>query len=185
MQTSPVLTQLGSFDVNTTVELRLAQQADLLNLEWFGQYTHYRELYARTFAEQQQGKRLMLLAAVNAFPIGQIFIHLNDAGMPEAFRQRRGYVYALRVMEPFRGQQIGTRLILQAEQLLQEHGYRWVLIAVAKDNQGARRLYERLGYVVFKDDPGRWSYVDHEGQVQHVAEPSWMLRKRLSTALHG
>ena len=186
MQTSPVLTQFGSFEVNTTVDLRLAQQADLPNLEWYGQYAHYRELYARTFADQQQGKRLMLLAMVNAYPIGQIFVHLNDAGLPEPLRQRQGYVYALRVMEPFRGRQIGTRLILKAEQLLQDHGYKWVVIAVAKDNHGARQLYERLGYVVFKDDPGRWSFVDHEGQVQHVTEPSWMLKKRLRAVVpHG
>ncbi len=170
---------LATFDVVYDVQLRLATRADLPALEWFGQFTHYRPLFARTFEQQLQGRRLMLLAVVNEFPVGQIFIHLTDAGLPEVQCQRRGYVYALRVLEPFQGQGIGSRLILQAEDTLRERGYRWVVIAVAKTNSGARRLYERLGYVVYGDDPGRWSYVDHRGRIQRVEEPSWMLQKRL------
>ncbi len=173
------LSGLATFDVTCAVELRLATGHDLEKLEWYGQYTHFRKLFARTYEDQQQGRRLMLLAVVNDFPIGQIFIHLNDAEAEPRFRQRRGYVYSLRVMDPFRGHGIGTRLIQHAEQLLQERGYRWVLIAVAKTNHGARALYERLGYVVYAADPGRWSYVDHQGRVQQVEEPSWMLQKRL------
>jgi ribosomal protein S18 acetylase RimI-like enzyme len=170
---------LVTFDVVYDVQLRLARKADLSKLEWFGQFTHYRALYARTFEQQQQERRLMLLATVNEFPVGQVFIHLTDTGLPEEERQRRGYVYALRVLDPFRGQGIGSRLILQGEELLRERDYRWVVIAVAKTNAGARRLYERLGYLVYGEDPGRWSYVDHQGRLQRVEEPSWMLEKRL------
>ncbi|MBN2469873.1 MAG: GNAT family N-acetyltransferase [Anaerolineae bacterium] len=176
---SPAVDCLTTFEVDYTVQLRLAARDDLDKLEWYGLYTHYRTLYARTYEDQLHGRRLMLLAVVNGFPIGQIFIHLNDAGVEQVYRQRRGYIYSLRVLDPFRGRGIGTRLILQAEQLLRERGYRWVLIAVAKTNHGARTLYERLGYVVFGDDPGRWSYVDHQGRMQRVEEPSWMLQKRL------
>lgn len=175
---SPSVSEL-SFTLEYTVQLRLAAREDLEKLEWFGQYAHYRTLYARTYEDQLRGRRLMLLALINDFPIGQIFIHLNDAEVAPSYRQARGYVYSLRVMEPFRGQGIGTRLILHAEQLLRERGYRWVLIAVAKTNRRARSLYERLGYVVYGDDPGRWSYVDHQGKVRQVEEPSWMLQRRL------
>lgn len=176
---SPPTTALATFTLEYAVQLRLAVSEDLPKLEWYGQFVHYRALYARTYEDQVQGRRLMLLAVVNDFPVGQIFVHLSDAEMAPSYRQGRGYVYALRVMEPFRGRRIGTRLILHAEQLLREQGYRWVVIAVAKTNSGARALYERLGYVVFADDPGRWSYVDHQGKVQRVEEPSWMLQKRL------
>lgn len=176
-QTKPGIKE--GFAVSFNVDLRLATAEDLPLLEWFGQFTHYRNLFAGTFAEQLADRRLMLLAVVNDFPIGQIFVHLNDAGLPAAHRQRRGYVYSLRVLEPFQGQGIGTRLIVAAEQMLRERGYRWVVIAVAKTNHGARRLYERLGYVVYADDPGRWSYEDQHGHRQRVEEPSWLLRKKL------
>lgn len=85
-------------------------------------------------------------------------------------------------MEPLQGQRIGTRLILEAEYELIKRGYSWAVIAVAKDNPNARRLYERLGYVVFSDDPGIWHYTDHEGRPCRVEEPAWMLQKALSKA---
>lgn len=169
---------LERFSVDFHVQLRLATRADLPHLEWYGRFTHYRNLYAGTFEDQLAGQRMMLLAVVNDFPVGQIFIHLSDAEVPTSRRQRCGYVYSLRVLEPFQGRGIGTRLIVKAEQLLRERGYRWVAIAVAKTNHRARVLYERLGYHVYADDPGRWSYVDHKGRRQHVEEPSWMLRKQ-------
>lgn len=168
-----------AFEVQFDVTLRLAERADLSKLEWFGQFTHYRNVFRHTFADQERGQRLMILADVNGFPVGQIFIHLSDARVREDRRERRGYIYALRVMEPLRGQGIGTRLILRAEELLIEDGYRWVAIAVAKDNPKARRLYERLGYILCSDDPGIWQYEDHQGEMQRVVEPSWVLQKRL------
>jgi len=170
---------LATFDLAQVVILRLAHADDLPKLEWFGQFAHYRRLYRTTYADQEQGRRLMLLAVVNEFPIGQIFIHLGEAGCGRQGGCGRGYLYALRVLEPFRGQGIGTRLIQCAEGLLLASGLRRAVIAVAKDNPGARRLYERLGYVVYGEDAGHWEYTDDEGRVQHVHEPAWLLHKRL------
>ncbi len=172
---------LEVYPVQFSITLRLANRDDLPRLEWFGQLIHYRQIFLRTFADQQAGRRLMLVADVGNFPVGQIWIHLSDAEYDERYRQRRGYLYALRVLEPFRGKGIGTRLIQRAESLLVERGYRWSVIAVTKDNNAARRLYERLGYRVFTDDPGEWQYVDHLGNVHVVKEPSWMLQKRLQS----
>jgi len=162
--------------------LRPATRADLPRLEWFGLYTHFRRLFERTYEEQIAGSRLMLVADLNGFPVGQIFVHFTDTGQEPQLRRWRGYLYALRVMEPLQGQRIGTRLILEAERELIKRGYRWAVIAVAKENSNARRLYERLGYVVFSDDPGIWHYTDHEGRSCRVEEPAWMLQKALSKA---
>ncbi len=170
---------LASFELTQTVVLRLARPDDLPKLEWFGQYARYRRLYRTTYADQEQQRRLMLLAVVNEFPIGQIFIHLGGADCGGHRSYGRGYLYALRVLEPFRGQGIGTRLIQCAEEQLLARGLRWAIIAAAKDNPGARRLYERLGYVVYGEDAGHWEYTDDEGRVQHVHEPAWLLHKRL------
>jgi ribosomal protein S18 acetylase RimI-like enzyme len=167
----------SSFQAETV--LRLATQDDLPKLEWYGQYTHFRRLFSRTFEDQQQGRRLMLVADFNGFPVGQVFVQLGDAGLPTPSRQWYGYLYSLRVLELFRGCGLGTRLIIEAEGRLRELEYRRVIIAVAKTNTGARRLYERLGYVVYTEDSGRWHYIDHVGQMKEVVEPSWLLKKKL------
>jgi len=54
-----------------------------------------------------------------------------------------------------------------------------VVISVATRNTAARRLYERLDYRIFSEDPGEWSYVDHLGQVREVREPAFVLEKWL------
>jgi GNAT superfamily N-acetyltransferase len=163
-----------SLTIPLEITLRLATKSDLPKLEWYGLYKHYRTLFRRTFQEQQLGRRLMLIADSNDFPVGHIFIHLNKRN-----DEGRAYLYSFRVMEMFQGKGIGTRLIEEAETLAFNHGFYWTTIAVAKENNAARRLYERLGYCVYGDDAGRWSYIDHEGRTRHVHEPCWLLEKRL------
>ena len=164
-----------TFTVQFDVRLRPARRDDLPLLEWFGQYRHFRLLYQRTFELQEQGTRLMLLADVGGFPVGQIFISFE--GVRGEFQS--GYLYSLRVLEPFRGRGIGTRLIRAAEDILRARGYQRAVIAVSRQNDRARRLYERLGYVVYREDAGRWQYTDHHGRVRRVHDPSWMLHKSL------
>ena len=161
------------------IALRLATYSDLPKLEWYGQYTHFRALFRRTYQEQLQNRRLMLVADFNGFPIGHIFIQLSSSEQNISDGKRRAYLYSLRVMEMFQEQGIGSRLILEAEMLVAERGFTSVTIAAAKDNPRARRLYERLGYRVFGDDEGKWSYVDHENRVRYVHEPCWVLEKRI------
>ncbi len=175
-------TALRSLTLQLEVVFRFAERSDLPNLEWYGEYTHFRRVFMRAFEDQLAGRRLILLADVNGWPIGQVFIQLEswDDQFPD--RGTRAYLYSLRVMDAFRQQGIGTALLREAEAILIARGYESVSIAAAKDNPGARRLYERLGYRVFAEDDGRWNYVDHEGRVRHVIEPCWVLEKHLSNA---
>ncbi len=168
-----------SLTIELPIHLRLAEKADIPRLEWYGQYRHFRQLFRRAYREQLQGRRVMLIADCNAFPIGHIFVQLHSSNPRIADGQARAYFYSFRVMEMFQGQGIGTWLILEAEHMLRERGFHWVTIAVAKDNPGALRLYERLNYRKFADDPGRWSYTDHQGRVRKVEEPCWILEKKL------
>lgn len=165
--------------VSIPVNFRTAVQSDLPKLEWYGQYSHYRNLFRRAFREQQVGKRLMLIADSNDFPIGHVFIQFISAERSTTQVDRRAYLYSLRVMEMFRGYGIGTRLIQEAENAIHDREFEWAAIAVAKDNLGARRLYERVGYRIFAEDAGRWSYTDHEGHTRQVQEPCWLLQKRI------
>ena len=108
----------GQITLQIPVRLRLARREDLPKLEWAGQYAHFRNLYRRAFREQQQGRRLMLLADCNGHPIGQIFIQLSGHNPSMANGANRAYLYAFRVMDLFRGQGIGTWLIHEAEAVL-------------------------------------------------------------------
>jgi len=165
--------------VPLAITVRIGTRADLPKLEWYGQYAHHRNLFQRAYRDQQLGKRLILVADSNHFPIGHIFILFISHERTFADGKKRAYLYSLRVMDMFRGYGVGTCLIQAAESAMQERGFDWSIIAVAKGNQAARRLYERLGYRVFGEDPGRWSYSDHEGKARQVHEPCWLLHKRL------
>jgi ribosomal protein S18 acetylase RimI-like enzyme len=174
-----------SFKLELNIHFRIAEEADLALLEWYGQYTHFRNLFRMTYEGQQRGERLMLLADLNGFPVGQIFVLLNQrvnfwqAMTGYKAPEQRGYLYALRVMDHLQGMGIGTHLIVEAERLMFENGSNWSTISVAKDNPRAKKLYENLGYQVYLEDDGRWSYTDHLGKNVNVHEPCWMLEKRL------
>jgi ribosomal protein S18 acetylase RimI-like enzyme len=168
-----------SLSVLLDISLRPARHDDLPKLEWHGQYAHQRGLFRRAYSEQLQGNRLMLLADCGGFPIGHLFIQFNGGEPGVADGTQRAYLYAFRVMEMFRGRGIGTALIAEAEGVVLGRGFQFTTIAVAKDNPAARRLYDRLGYRIFREDPGNWSYRDHQGQVRWVNEPCWLMQKEL------
>ncbi len=163
-------------NISLPVVIRIATQDDLPRLEWYGQYIHFRNLFRRAYRDQQLGTRLMLVADCNGFPIGHVFMLFLDDGEGN----RQGYLYSLRVMEMFHSRGIGTGLLIEAEAQLATRGYDHITIAAAKTNPAARRLYERLGYKVFTDDKGEWSYTDHLGKVRHVTEPCWLLQKTIT-----
>ena len=168
------------FAVTLKVKVRELELADLAKLEWFGQFKHYRRLFMKSYRGHLEGNRLMLVADMNGFPIGRLFIQLRSQNARISDGRRRAYLYSFYVMDLFQGQGIGTHLIKTAETLLLERGYQMATIAVAKENEGALRLYQRQDYQIFSEEEGRWRYYDHKGILHHVHEPCWMLEKRLS-----
>lgn len=169
----------STMTLHLPITFRVAEKADLHKLEWHGQYAHFRALIRRAYREQLRGRRVMLLADLNGFPIGQIFIQLDSNNPRVADGWRRAYLYSFRVMEMFQGHGVGTRLLAEAEAVLIARGFGTVTLSVAKTNEGALRLYRRAGYRIFDQDPGHWHYVDHRGVRHDVHEPSWMLEKTL------
>lgn len=167
------------FNVNLPVEIRQARKEDMQQLEWNGQFAHLRNLFARSYSEQRRGRRFLLVATCNGHPIGRLFIQFNGHDTAVVKDGIRGYLYSFHVMEALRGFGIGTRLIKNAESILLERDYDFVTIAVAKDNDRALNLYRRQGYRIYADDPGKWRFRDHLGQIRHVHEPCWLLEKKL------
>jgi ribosomal protein S18 acetylase RimI-like enzyme len=163
--------------VNLTVTLRTTVRSDLPKLELDGQFAKFRNIFRRAFREMQQGQRLMLVAECNNTLIGRLFILYRSSDKSIADGKTRAYLYSFYVTPTFRGMGLGTRMVEYAERILHERGYTHATIAVAKDNPGAYRLYERLGYVVLREDEGRWSYVDHLGRTHRMSEPCWIMEK--------
>ncbi|GAB1420388.1 hypothetical protein MASR2M15_04850 [Anaerolineales bacterium] len=176
---------MTEFNISTEVKLevsvhiRKAKEEDIRKLEWHGEYTKYRLLFERSYQEMLAGKRILLIAEMNHYPIGRLFIQLKSAFPRIADGRSSAYLYSFQVMDIFQNMGIGSQLLFTAESLLCSRKFRQVTLAVAKDNEKATNFYLKHHYHHFAEDPGKWEYIDHEGLKQLIEEPSWLLRKQL------
>jgi ribosomal protein S18 acetylase RimI-like enzyme len=161
--------------------IRPLREEELPALEWDGEYAHFRHLFRQSFEEMQLGQRIMLVAyaADSGALAGQVFLQFISSDPKYADGASRGYLYALRVKPAYQNRGLGRQLILAAEEQLRGRGMLVSTIGVAKDNMRAQRLYERMGYEIVGEDPGRWTYVDHLGHLREVNEPSWLMAHEL------
>lgn len=165
---------LDHFPIQPAISIRHTRQADLRKLEWFGLLTPFRDHIESAYARSQQGEMIFLVADLNGFPIGQVWVVIQA-------QDGIGLIQALRVLEPLRNMGIGTRLIRAAEQAMHARGLHMVEIHVTFDNPAAKRLYEKAGYHVIGHKISHWSYAPPGEDVKHVEEQVWILRKQLET----
>ena len=169
-----------SLDAEDCPHIRLAREADLPRLEWEGEYTHFRRLFAMAYQRAVQGRALLWLLEQEQRLIGQVFVLLKShADRRIADGRRKAFIHSFRVRPELRNQGLGGQLMQHAECDLLERGFHRVTLNVARDNPDALRFYERIGYERVAREEGFWSYVDHLGRRQDVHEPSWRMRKRL------
>jgi ribosomal protein S18 acetylase RimI-like enzyme len=160
--------------------VRPMNAADLPALEWDGEYTHFRRVYADAYKRMQAGYAVLWVAELPVEGIiGQVFIQLNCERPELADGQERAYLYSFRVRKSFQGQGIGSRIMDIVENDLRRRGYTYVTLNVARDNPRAQQLYVRRGYYVVAPEPGIWSYPDHNGVWRQVHEPAWRMEKLL------
>lgn len=166
----------------TDISIRQIRKADLPDLEWDGEYTHFRRLYAEIFQSAISGKAILWgVFYPQEGLIGQVFIQLTSARSELADGKQRAYIYGFRIKSSFRGYGIGTFMLHFIEHDLVKRGFNQVTLNVSLDNPGARRLYERNGYHIVANEPGNWSYLDHHGHRRNVHEPAWRMEKILIT----
>ena len=162
------------------VVFRFLRKEDLPALEWDGEYKHFRRLYVDIYQSMCYGKALMWVADLPEIGIiGQLFVQLISGRTELADGAVRAYVYGFRLKPDYRRKGVGKRMLLEVENDLDKRSFQYVTLNVAQDNPQARQFYERLGYHLVADDPGRWSYLDHLGIRQEVCEPAWRLEKML------
>jgi ribosomal protein S18 acetylase RimI-like enzyme len=161
--------------------IRPLNEADLPALEWEGEFTHFRRVYARAFERARAGNAALWLAdAEPDLVIGQVFVLLNNELDPLlADGRSRAFIHSFRVRPAYRDLGLGTRLMHHAEADLRARGFTTVALNVARENAAALRLYERLGYRQLHPISGYWSFIDHLGQERQLHEPGWRLGKDL------
>jgi len=167
-------------DLLDNVIVRQVRKEDLPALEWEGEFKHFHNLYADTYARMVKGLTVMWVAE---FPqqgiIGQVFLQLM-ADRPElADGWQRAYLFSFRIRPQYRNLGLGTKIVKVLEDYLLEKRFSRLTLNVGKDNPDALRLYKRQGFQVVGEEPGVWSYIDDKGNWQTVREPSWRMEKLL------
>jgi ribosomal protein S18 acetylase RimI-like enzyme len=156
------------------VRIRRCREADLPLLEWFGAFTHHRQIIRDAYRLQKQHDVVMLVADCEHFPVGQVWLDL---------RQRRGHVapsvWALRVYEPVQRRGVGTLLMQALERVARERGKPLLELSVEKHNDPARRLYERLGWRLIGQRAGNYAYHTPAGLREVVSLDEWVFVKQL------
>ncbi len=163
------------------VIIREAVVTDLPALEWDGEYRRFRRLYQKAMMDAQEGRQILLVAESEGEIVGQIFIQLTSITADPKRERGTAYFYSFRVKPDFRNKGVGSLLITSAEAAAHEKGFKRTLIGVVQTNLDAQRLYSRLGYNLLVEDPGEWSFIDDQGKVQHIVEPTFIMEKYLTT----
>ncbi len=112
------------------------QVAGVLSLQWAGQ---------RRPPFKPDLKKLFQYGLINLIKFGIILLLLEE-------KPKKGecYVEYLAVSPKMRGMGLGTLLLKEGERFALEHGFKQYTLCVAANNEGAIKLYQRLGFTTQK-----------------------------------
>jgi len=85
-----------------------------------------------------------------------LLIDLKDSLILSYLKKGDFYLAGVAVDEEFRGEGVGGLILDQAINMARQSGCERVVLDVALDNSGARRLYERTGFKVFNKKSFPW-----------------------------
>ncbi len=124
-----------------------------------------------------------LIAWVGGEPIGHLLIRWSGTDNTFLAAKNLGYPYveAVGVRVDFWSKGVGTQLMQKAQDLVKEKGFGKIGVAVGLDNERAKGLYKKLGYVDsrFGEFEVNWDYVDETGQEKSEGEICVYLVKEL------
>ena len=117
------------------VAIRRLEKTDLPALEWNGQYTHYRRIYASAYQQMLKGNAILWVADMPTHGlIGQVFIQLNGERPELADGNIRAYLYAFRIQPAYRSCGLGSRMLNTVEEDLRQRDFHIITLNVAKNN---------------------------------------------------
>ena len=114
-------------------------------------YDGYEEGYLDGFFNSSD--KCIYVAEINGTVEGYISIEIH--------REDKGFVYLddFSVSEEYRGKGIGTALIKKAEHFAKENRIYTVVLHVESANNGAFKLYNKLGYCVSEEQDDRYRMI--------------------------
>jgi GNAT superfamily N-acetyltransferase len=135
------------------MEIRPAAAGDLEPLG--AVFASERGFFADCLARQEAGSGVLLVAWLDGWPAGDVFLSLGPADQPELRRHLPGVpmLIHLEVAGRLQRRGIGTALVRGGEDTARRFGRDLIALGVGLDNPGARRLYERLGYTDWGHGP--------------------------------
>jgi len=171
---------IDNSNIDSVLNIRQLEESDLPELEWNGEYIHYRRLYKEIFKNAKKRNLILWVIEIrNTGLVGQLFVQLKSPRRELADGNLVAYFFAFRIKESNRGCGFGTKLLEHAEEDLSIRNFEYATLNVSKKNLRALRFYSKHGYNIVADEPGYWSYVDHLGIRQEVNQPSWRLEKKI------
>jgi predicted N-acetyltransferase YhbS len=163
------------------VEVRPAVVGDLPDLvAALGQERFFVDRLTR----QAAGRGVLLVARIGGRVVGDVYLWLEPAE-EEQVREHLPEVPLLGHLEvraELRGRGIGTAVMAAAEKELVRLGYRAVALGVDMTNDGAERLYVRLGYTHWAHGPADTEHEEYlpDGGTRRVPEKCYIMVKRLA-----
>ncbi len=165
------------------IEIRPITAAELPQMEWNGEFAHFRNTYAETYQRMVSKLALIWVAASPVSGvIGQVCLQFELTRSELANGRTHAYLFAFRIKPAFRNRGLGTRMLNVVEEDLVKRGFSFLTLNVAKANPEAQNFYKKNGFSVIASEPGNWSYIDQHGQRQSVHEPSWRFIKCIKPA---
>lgn len=162
-----------------TVDIRPISEADLGNIE-----KHFYDFpkHLNRFDKQKNNEAVYLIGWKESTPVSHALLKWKGTKRENiaAILNQCPEIEGMRVMDDYRRQGIGRRMMLTAIELTRQNGYSRLGLQVRPDNAAAISLYENLG---FKDlGVGEyvisWPYTDKDGVMQlHEETCIYMVKK--------
>lgn len=168
------------------IAIKPAEEAQLDILEQAFDPDSLSKYHYKRFEVQKSGSGVYLIAWHNHIPVGHFLLYWSgphDAQVTQYLDiASHAYLEAGATKGEFQRRGVATALIQEAERLAVEKRCTHIGLEVGSmDNPGAKRLYEKLGYV----DWGRgefeihWEHIDKDGNKRTFSEIVTYMQKPL------
>lgn len=155
----PLVREATAADVEAIVDIYLANARHHAALAPDAYRVPQREAVLDRFSrmlDERDDEDAHFVAEVDGRVVGALDAFRRPDGSPGAMRiPRRTAAFGIGVLEGWRGRGIGSALIERAETWARAEGLDALVLDVASENEGARGLYERMGYVPVSDHLGK------------------------------
>ncbi|SHM95035.1 GNAT family N-acetyltransferase [Cryptosporangium aurantiacum] len=166
---------MASATVTVDLVVRDLLHEDLAACAWTGTPTHLRYISAALGRRTSGAVDYLAVCGPSDLPLGV-------GGVDYRRRPDAGWLWQFVVHPAFRSCGLGTLLVRAAEDRIRQRGLAHAELGVDAANTGARRLYERLGYRVTREQDEEWDDIDAGGRVVRRRSHCAVLRRTLPPA---